>query len=77
MDAEVRQATSRYVEQHHEWFHDAEGRQSDKKEMREVISDWEAQHGPLTPQEKADARSVLGQRASTAGLGVSESGRWT
>ena len=70
MDAEVRQATSRYVE-HQEWFNDAEGRKSDKKEMREVISDWEGQHGPLTPQEKAEARSVLGQRASTAGLAVS------
>ena len=60
MGAEVRQATSRYVEQHREWFHDAEGRQSDKKGMREVISDWEGQQGPLTPQEKAEARSVLG-----------------
>ena len=57
----VRQATLRYVEQHREWFHDAEGRQSDKKEMREVISDWEGQHGPLTPREKAEARTVLGQ----------------
>ena len=60
MEAEVRQATSRYIEQHGEWFHDQEGRQSDKKEMREVISDWEGQHGPLTPQEKAGARAVLG-----------------
>ncbi len=61
MGAEVRQATLRYVEQHREWFHDAEGRQSDKKEMREVISDWEGQHGPLTPREKAEARTVLGR----------------
>ena len=60
LDAEVRQAASRYVELHGEWFHDQEGRQSDKKEMREVISDWEGQHGPLTPQEKAEARAVLG-----------------
>ena len=60
LEAEVRQATSRYIEQHGEWFHDQEGRQSDKKEMREVISDWEGQHGPLTPQEKAEARAVLG-----------------
>lgn len=51
---------SRYIEQHGEWFHDQEGRQSDKKEMREVISDWEGQHGPLTPQEKAEARAALG-----------------
>lgn len=61
MDAEVRQATSRYVEQHREWFHDAEGRKSDKKEMREVISDWEGLHGRLTPKEKAEARRVLGR----------------
>ena len=61
MGAEVRQATLRYVEQHREWFDDAEGRQSDMKEMREVISDWEGQHGPLTPREKAEARTVLGQ----------------
>ena len=61
MGAEVREATLRYVEQHREWFHDAESRQSDKKEMREVMSDWEGQHGPLTPQEKAEARTVLGR----------------
>ena len=60
VDAEVLQAQSRYVEQHGEWFRDHEGRQSDKKEMREVISDWEGQHGPLTPQEKAEARTALG-----------------
>lgn len=60
MGAEVRRAALRYVEQHREWFHDAEGRQSDNKEMREVISDWEGQHGPLTPREKAEARTALG-----------------
>ena len=60
MEAEVRQATSRYIEQHGGGFHDQEGRQSDRKAMREVISDWEGQHGPLTPHEKAEARSVLG-----------------
>ena len=60
IEAEVRQATSRYVEQHEEWFHDQEGRRSDKEEMSKVISDWERQHGPLTPQEKAKARSLLG-----------------
>ncbi len=59
--AEVREATLRYVEQHREWFDNAEGRQSDKKEMREVISDWEGQHGPFTPREKAEARTVLGR----------------
>lgn len=61
MGTEVRQATLRYVEQHREWFDDAGGRLSDRKEMREVISDWEGQHGPLTPREKAEARTVLGQ----------------
>ncbi|WP_419913925.1 hypothetical protein [Candidatus Poriferisodalis sp.] len=61
MGAEVRQATLRYVEQHREWFDDAEGQRSDMKEMREVIADWEGQHGPLTPQEKAEARTVLGR----------------
>ena len=60
VDAEVRQARSRFIEQHGEWFRDQEGRQSDKKGMREVISDWEGQHGPLTPQEKAEARATLG-----------------
>lgn len=60
VEAEAHQATSRYIEQHGEWFHDEEGRQSDKKEIREVISDWEGQHGPLTPQEKAEARAALG-----------------
>lgn len=60
LEAEVHQATSRYIEQHGEWFHDEEGRRSDKKEMREVISDWEGQHGPLTSQEKAEARAALG-----------------
>lgn len=60
VEEEVRQARARYLEQHGEWFRDQEGRQSDKKEMREVISDWEGQHGPLTPQEKAEARAVLG-----------------
>ena len=60
MAAEVRQATLSYGEQHRVWFDDAEGRQSDNKEMREVISDWEGQHGSLTPQEKAEARTVLG-----------------
>ena len=60
LEAVVHQATSRYIEQHGEWFRDAEGRQSDKKEIREVISDWEGQHGPLTPQEKAEARAALG-----------------
>ena len=60
VEAEVHQATSRYVEQHGDWFHDEAGRQSDKKEISEVISDWEGQHGPLTPQEKAKARTVLG-----------------
>ncbi|MDE0495497.1 MAG: hypothetical protein OXH54_16260 [Acidimicrobiaceae bacterium] len=60
VEAEVHQATSRYIEQHGEWFHDEEGRQSDKKEIREVISDWEGQHGPLTPQEKAEAQAALG-----------------
>ncbi|MYF32597.1 MAG: hypothetical protein F4217_04285 [Acidimicrobiaceae bacterium] len=60
VEAEVHQATSRYIEQHGDWFHDEEGRQSDKKEMHEVISDWEGQHGPLTPQEKAEARAALG-----------------
>ena len=60
VDAEVCQARSRFIEQHSEWFRDQVGRQSDKKEMREVISDWEGQHGPLTPQEKAEARAALG-----------------
>jgi len=60
VEEEVRQARTRFIEQHGEWFRDQEGRQSDKKEMREVISDWEGQHGPLTPQEKAEARAVLG-----------------
>ena len=60
IEAEVRQATSRYIEQHGEWFHDQEGRQSDRLEMRDVISGWEELHGPLTPQEKAEARASLG-----------------
>ena len=60
VEEEVRQARSHYLEQHEEWFRDRQGRQSDKKEMREVISDWEGQHGPLTPQEKAEARAALG-----------------
>ena len=60
VDAEVRDARSRFIEQHGEWFRDQEGRLSDQKEMREVISDWEGRHGPLTPQEKAEARVALG-----------------
>lgn len=60
VDAEVRHGRSRYLEQHGEWYSDKERRQSDRKEMREVISDWEGQHGPLTPQEKAEARAALG-----------------
>lgn len=61
LDHEVSQAIYSYLQQHRSWFNDEDARQADSIEMCQVIADWEAQHGPLTRQEKAQARAVLGR----------------
>ena len=48
------------------WFQRV--KRSDRREMRKVISRWEEEHGPLTAEEKAEAREALGLRASTPGV---------
>ena len=49
-----------YLEQHEAWFHDQEGRAEDRKAMLEIVADWEREHGPLTSEDRAEARAILG-----------------
>ena len=51
---------ARYVEQHAEWYYDEERRREDREAMLEIVADWEREHGKITPEEKAEARAILG-----------------
>ncbi len=57
---DVEEAIARYLEQHEDWLNDHEQRQADREEMLKIVADWEQEHGPITPQEKAQARATLG-----------------
>lgn len=41
------------------WLADAEGRELASERLGEVISDWEAEHGPITAEELDAARAQL------------------
>lgn len=57
---DVEGSIARFVEQHAEWHYDEERRREDREAMLKIVADWEREHGPLTPEGKAEARAILG-----------------
>lgn len=53
------QATVAYAKERREWLEDQAQRQQDAIAIRQLIDDWQSEHGTLTKREKREARARL------------------